>query len=297
MKTTLKFGLLGIAVLSITACDGLDPTSNKGEFYYSNPTTSNISFKVDGKDYEILPGHNDTIKLSSGVHKLENSQGDTFSFMVFDNNNGGILNPDNNVYYTVSEAYAVEGQAARFNPTTYKVTINGHEIEMAVRSANAPVIDGNLFKCSYQLGEPFPETVVINDRNSNGNIATKCFDKTELVQYISKEYGENLAPVSTGDETKDTINMTFSYDLPIANFTNPEVQATAEEVLALLKQFQDTNDTDIQDKLEKQFHKLSIDLVTVHTKNAATTPVSQNEEYNDFVNRTSDLRTYGIWTR
>lgn len=297
MKTTLKLGLLGIAVLSITACDGLDPTSNRGEFYYSNPTSSNISFKVDGKDYEILPGHNDIIKLSSGVHKLENSQGDTFSFMVFDNNNGGILNPDNHVYYTVSEAYAVEGKGARFKPITYNVTINGHEIEMAVRSANASVIDGNLFKCSYQLGEPFPETVVINDRNSDGNIASKCFDKTELVQYISKEYGENLAPVSTGDETKDSINMTFSYDLPAANFTNPEVQAKAEEVLALLKQFKDTNDTDLQEKLEKKFHKLSIDLVTVHTKDAATTPVLQNEAYNDFVNRTSDLRTYGIWVR
>lgn len=67
----------------------------------------------------------------------------------------GIINPNNLVYYTLSEAYVVEGKADRFKPTTYNVTINGHDVNMAVRSANAFVIDANLFKCSYLLGEPF----------------------------------------------------------------------------------------------------------------------------------------------
>lgn len=254
MKKRFKYAqwwLAAITVLTLSACDDFEPLSKKGEFYYSNPTASNISFKVDDKSYDILPGQRDIIKLSSGKHKLENSQGDIFSFMVFDNNNGGIINPDNHVYYTLSEAYAVEGKADRFRPATYEVVINGHELEMAVRSANATVIDANIFKCDYPLGEAFPDSITVNDRKSAGNIQSKCFDKPELIQYIATEYNENISPSTPDEATQDSVNISFSYDLPAADFTNPKLQAKAQELLALLKPLQDTNDTDVHEKLNK----------------------------------------------
>lgn len=300
MKKRFKYaqwGLAAITVLTLSACDDFDPLSQKGEFYYSNPTTSNISFKIDDKFYEVLPGQRDIIKLSSGKHKLENSQGDIFSFMVFDNNNGGIINPDNHVYYTLSEAYAVEGKADRFKPATYEVVINGHELEMAVRSANATVIDANIFKCDYPLGEAFPDSITVNDRKSVGNIQSKCFDKPELVQYIATEYNENISPDTPDEATQDTVNMSFSYDLPAADFTNPKLQAKAQELLALLKPLQDTNDTDVHEKLNKQAHQLMIELVEIHANSASSSTVAENEKYNNFVSQIGELRGYGIWGR
>lgn len=71
MKATFKLGLIFIAALSVSACDSLDFSSNKGKFQYSNPTTKNITFKFDGKSYDVLPGAKGIIKISSGMHKLE----------------------------------------------------------------------------------------------------------------------------------------------------------------------------------------------------------------------------------
>lgn len=300
MKKRIKYiqwGMAAIAILALSACDDFDPMSQKGEFYYSNPTTSNISFKVDDKPYEVLPGQRDIIKLSAGKHKLENSQGDVFSFMVFDNNNGGIINPDNHVYYTLSEAYAVEGKADRFKPATYEVVINGHELEMAVRSANATVIDANIFKCDYPLGEAFPDSITISDRKSVGNIQSKCFDKSELVQYIAKEYDENISPSTPDEATQDTVNMSFSYELPAIDFANPELQAKAEQLLALLKPLQNTNDTNIHDELNQQAHQLMMELVQIHANSASSSPVAENEKYNNFVSQIGELQGYGVWAR
>ncbi|MEY1388440.1 hypothetical protein AB7044_04890 [Providencia stuartii] len=297
MKTICKSGLLAIAMFAVSACDDFDPMSHKGEFYYSNPTNDNISFKVDNNDYNVLPGQRGIIQLASGKHTLENSQGELFSFMVFDNNNGGIINPNNLVYYTLSEAYVVEGKADRFKPTTYNVTINGHDVNMAVRSANAFVIDANLFKCSYLLGEPFPESITTHDQKLDGNIKSKCFDKAELIEYIANEYGEDLQPNMPGDALHDSINMAFSYELPTADFTDQSVQSIAEELVNLLKQLKETNDTAIHEKLNQQFHQLSIELVKAHTNNSASNSVSDNEQYNNFVHQVGELRGYGIWEK
>ncbi|WP_323636402.1 hypothetical protein [Pectobacterium polaris] len=294
MKGMLKFGLITIAALSVSACDSLDFTSNKGVFHYSNPTASNMVFKIDGKSYDVLPSQKDSIKLSPGEHKLENSKGNVFSFMVFDNNNGGIINPDNHVYYTLSEAYAVEGKGKSFKPATYEVTINGHQLEMAARSANASVIDANMFKCSYPLGEPFPDSIKISDKTSNGNIKSKCFDKPELIQYIETEYGEKLTANASGDQNKDSVNMVFNYDIPTTDGLDPKLQAQAEKMVDVLKELKKTSDTSIHDELSKKYTQLSIELVTLSTSDRSTHSVEQNKKYNDFVRQAGDFISYGV---
>ncbi|AOR63077.1 hypothetical protein [Pectobacterium wasabiae] len=294
MKATFKLGLIFIATLSVSACDSLDLTSDKGVFHYSNPTTKNITFKVDGESHEILPGGKGNIKISSGMHKLENSAGQVFSFMVFDNNNGGIINPDNHVYYTLSEAYAVEGKSNKFKPATYDVTINGHELEMSARSANATIIDANMFKCSYQLGEPFPDSITINDRSSNGNIKSKCFDKIELIDYISTTYKEDLKPESPKDEGNDSINMTFNYDIPTVKFLHADMQEKADAIVVLLKQLKESDDAGIHDKVNKNITQLSIDLVSVYAKHSSSLSKEEHQKYDDFIRHSGYFQTYGI---
>ncbi|KHN54449.1 hypothetical protein [Pectobacterium fontis] len=297
MKSVFKLGLICIATLSVSACDLLDFTSNKGKFQYSNPTEKNIKFKVDGESYDVLPGAKGIIKLSSGMHKLENSKGDVFSFMVLDENKGGIINPDNHVYYTLSEVYAVEGKENKFRPVTYDVTINGHQLEMPARSANASVIDASTFKCTYQLDEPFPESIKTSNRSSDGNIQSKCFDKKDMLDYLLNTYKEDLKPESPKDEGDDSINMVFSYDAPTVNFANADMQKDADGIISEVKKLKENNDVEAHEKISSNISKLYGDLITVYAKNTMTLPQEESEKYNNFIRQVGELQTYGVWAK
>ena len=158
MKIATKLTLLGAGALFLTACDNQDPDSTKNQFWYSNPTAQALTLKIDGQDHTLEPGKAAMLKLSPGMHKMQNSKGHQQDFMVYENNSGGIINPDNHIYYMLAEVYAGEGKSDRFKPALYENTINGYTFELPLRSANAVVIDHNLFNCSYPVGEAFPVT-------------------------------------------------------------------------------------------------------------------------------------------
>lgn len=294
MKNTLKLSVLGVAVLLAAACDSLDPDSTKNEFWYSNPANSALTFKVDDKDYTLEPGMTGSFKLSPGMHSIQNAKGEKYTFMVYENNSGGIINPDNHVYYMLSEIYATEGQGARFKPTLFDVTINGYELQMPVRSSNAVMIDHNLFNCSYPVGKPFPDEITTGDRKSVGNIKTKCFDKAELVAYIASDYGQNLAPAAPGDEIKDSVNMTFDYTIPVPAFKDAETQKQAVKLTGLLTQIKESDNADIHDKLNDEIHQTTVALVSASAKSSSSNTVAENEYHNDFMRQTGNFRGYGI---
>ncbi|WP_323637063.1 hypothetical protein [Pectobacterium polaris] len=297
MKATFKLGLIFIAALSVSACDSLDFSSNKGKFQYSNPTTKNITFKFDGKSYDVLPGAKGIIKISSGMHKLENSKGDIFSFMVLDDNKGGIINPDNHVYYTLSEVYAVEGKSNKFKPATYDVTINGHQLEMPVRSANASVIDASMFKCTYQLDEPFPKSIKISSRSSNGNIQSKCFDKKDMLEYLLDTYKEDLKPDSPKDEGDDSINIAFNYDAPMVSFINADMQKKADEIISEVNKLKENNDIKAHEEISSNVSQLYGDLITIYAKNTMTLPKEESKKYNEFIRQVGELQMYSVWAK
>ncbi|HEI8462127.1 TPA: hypothetical protein SLE68_001856 [Morganella morganii] len=294
MKTAIKLSVLGSAVLLMAACDSLDPDSTKNEFWYSNPTDTTLTLKVDDKEYTTEPGTAAKLKLSPGMHSIENAKGEKQNFMVYDNNSGGIINPDNHVYYMLSEVYAVEGQSDRFKPALYDVTINGHDLQMPVRSSNATLIDHNLFNCSYPVGTAFPEEITTSNRQSVGNIKTKCFDKAELVAYIESDYGEKLQPVAPGDELKDSVNMTFDYAIPEPKFKDAETQKQALKLTGLLKQINESDNPDIHDKLNKEIHQTTMDLVSASAGSASSNTVAENEYYNTFITQTGNFRAFGV---
>ncbi|WP_369310188.1 hypothetical protein [Providencia rettgeri] len=297
MKTLLTFGCLMVSLLLLSACDGFDSIGSKGKFYYSNPSTNNIRFKVDGKSYEILPNDHGVIMLSSGVHHLENDKGDITEFMVFENNSGGILNPNHFVYYTLSEVYAVDGKADRFKPTSYPITINGYQLNLPIRSANATVIDTNLFRCSYPIGEVFPDSITLHDDKLDGNIKSKCFDQLELVKYMANEYDQNLMPITFDDGDLNSINMTFNYEVPKVEFNDKTVQLKAQQLIKLIEKLKNTDDVDIHKKLNKEFHQATIELVEEHAAMATHNTVEENVKYNDFIQEVNMLIGNGIWIK
>lgn len=294
MKTAAKLSALGAGVLLLTACDSLDPDSTKNEFWYSNPTQQTLTFKVDDKDYALEPGKAAMLKLSPGMHKLQNAKGQQQDFMVYENNSGGIINPDSHIYYMLAEVYAVEGKSDRFKPALYDITINGYQFEMPLRSTNAVLIDHNLFNCSYPVGEAFPDEITTSNRQSNGNIKTKCFDKTELLSYIASEYGQNLEPATADDSHNDSINLTFNYTVPQPAFKDAETQKQATKLTDLLKQIHDSDDADIHDKLNKDIHKATTDVVGAAVKMMANSSVADNEYYNKFIHQSGEFSAYGV---
>ncbi len=294
MKWAVKAGLSGAIILSIAACDSLDPTSTKGEFHYSNPTNNTMTFKVDDKDYKVEPGATGQLSLSPGMHSMVNAKGEKSQFMVFDNNTGGIINPDHQMYYMLSEVYAVKGHEQRFRPAEYAVTINGHNLKMPLLSANATIIDHTFFACKYQLGEPFPDNITTLDKNTEGNIYNKCFDKTELLTYFEKEYNQKLDPSSENGDASDSVNTVFDYRIPEPKFKDPATQKQAEKIVTLLKKINDSTDPGIHEDVRKELFQATSDLVSADVKVAAKNTVEDNKYYNAFVEQTGRFRGYGI---
>lgn len=294
MKNFFKIGVLTGAVFILSACDQLDLDNKKNKFYYSNPSEKSISFNVDGKDYQVEPGKKGVLTLSPGEHYLQDSAGNKSTFMVYENNNGGILNPDNFMYYRLSEVYSVKGESERFKPAEYKVIINGYQLEMPLQSTNATLIDGNNFQCTYALGEPFPAEIRSRNRNDNGNIKTKCFDKPEIVEYIRTDYGEDLKPLSQEDEYNDSVNIHLDYTLPQPEFTDPDIQAEAEGLVTLLNQIKESHDPNIHNKLKDPLYEAMITLSKSYGDRAVKNSVEDNKYYNHFIEEGGKYQSYGI---
>lgn len=294
MKIAAKFTLLGAGVLLLAACDNLDPDSTKNQFWYSNPTDRVFTFNVDGQDYTLEPGKAAMITLAPGMHKMQNTKGLQQDFMVYENNSGGIINPDHHIYYMLAEVYAVEGKTNRFKPALYENTINGYQFKMPLRSTDAVVIDHNLFNCSYPVGEAFPDEIATSNRQSNGNIKTKCFDKPELLAYIASEYGQKLDPLTPEDSHSDSVNRIFNYSVPEPTFKDAETQKQAMKLTGLLKQIQTSDDPDIHNRLNKEIHQVTLDVVNAAVKAMPKNSVSDNEYYNKFINQAGEFSAYGV---
>lgn len=295
MKKILKYSSIIVFTILLSACDDMEILSGKGKFYYSNPSTNTVVFKLDGQSYDVLPDDHGAILLSSGLHQLENNDGHMTNFFVFENNSGGIINPNNFIYYTLSEVYAVDSKEDRFKPKNYPITINGHQLELPIRSSNATLIDANIFRCSYPVGEPFPDSITLYDDKLDGNIKSKCFDKMELIEYLANEYEQNLLPDSVSKNAVDSINLEFMYEVPTIAFDDVNVQLKAEKLVKLTTQLKNTEDVDIHKKVNQEFHNAIIELVHEHAGSSTSNTVSENIKYNNFIQEINILRENGIW--
>ncbi len=66
MNTILKYSCFIAAVILLSACDDMELLSGKGKFYYSNPSANTIRFKLDGKDYDVLPEDKGVVYFLAG---------------------------------------------------------------------------------------------------------------------------------------------------------------------------------------------------------------------------------------
>lgn len=297
MKNILKVSLCGALALLLSACDLNSLPAHHGEFYYSNPTNMPATIVVDQKSYEIAPYSFAMLKLNSGLHTMENEQGALISFMVFDFNEGGILNPAGHVYYALSEVYAKDVNSDRFKPVQYDVMINGYALKMPLKSANALVMGANYLPCSYPIGTPFPEHIVVGGNNAEGNIKRKCFDKPELLTYLQDNYEMDLTPASILDLGQDSISPMLIDQMPQAQFEDEKMQVVATQIIALLEQIKVSNDPKIHQTLNPQFHELILALLEAKSQSKNRSDPKSSQLYNNFIDHVSALRSHSVWVR
>lgn len=297
MKTRSMFSLCGVFSLLLSACDFSDSPERHGEFYYSNPTDTVASIVVDDKSYEMAPFSVGMVKLRSGMHTMKNAQGETISFMVFDFNNGGILNPSEQVYYALSEIYADEAHGNSFKPIQSEVMINGYTLTMPLKSANAVVMGGNYLPCGYPIGVPFPAHIIVGDSKMKGNIQSKCFDKPELLSYLKYQYEMDLTPESIRDYGRDSITAMPNLEIPPPSFPDAKMQEIAEQLVGLLETIKESDNPKIHQELNPQFHELILALLAAKQAVPERSDPKLNAIYNDFIDQVSAIRSQSVWVR
>ena len=297
MKFIFNFFVIVICIFFISACDEFELMGNKGKFYYSNPTINNVNFKVDENEYEVLPNENGFIRLSTGLHTMTDNKGNITRFMVFEHNSGGIINPYQFTYYTLSEVYTLEEKKLSLLQPSVHSSFYGHELFTPLKSTHAQVIDGNLFRCHYSVGEKLPSLITSQDDNLDENVISKCFDKNELIKYINAKASENKITELMIDKSVSLTNVDFTYEIPNVDFSDQNIQSIAHQLITLIIQLRDSDNTDIHNKLNTQFHQLSIEFVDAHIASTIEHGAIEKANYAKFFKQINQLQNSGVWIK
>ncbi|PXV69052.1 hypothetical protein CLV62_101321 [Dysgonomonas alginatilytica] len=285
-------GLLSVLVMAcmFSAC-GL---GDNEKFYLTNPTDKSIEVEIADQKYTVEPNGIVELNLTEGTYTMVLPDKETVKFKVFQNSTGGIINPTKSPHVIFTMIYVVDDKAASsFMPPTNVVLIDGVEYEGPIRTTDAMFIDNNIYRCTYPVGQPFPEVLTVGDQNSKGNMKSKFFTKNEFVDFFSKEavgdanfHEDNK---TAGGET--TITEKQSLVFPVADFENKELQEQANKLIATIKGYMDAETGSEQEKFQKQYHDNMMALVNAHKD---YTNVVESQKYNDFVGQAGSFIGLGI---
>lgn len=183
----MRFLALLLTLMTFISCD--DPFKRQ-DFYLSNPTAKEINVLIDDKQHVVASNSFEVLKLTVGIHELSyNDQKHTFN--VFKQNSGGIINPTLAPHYIYAMVYATEGNFDRFRSMAREVLIDGVMYEDNIKSTNALFIDNNFYRCTYFLGEAYPEEQVSYNKNTVGNFFNKFFTKAEFIAFYNEMLEED----------------------------------------------------------------------------------------------------------
>lgn len=224
-------------------------------FILDNPTDKAIKVEIDGKKYNIEPNKFEKLKLKAGKHNMKLSDGEDINFIVYSDSKGGVINPTGSDYIFVHMAYVVKGSEKNFAPAGEDIVIDGVEYNGPFGLANDLIIDKNIKGWKYDIHTPFPKKETTSDRNSKGNIRTKIFTKSEFINFFEEEtgtqgYHEVNKVVSDKPVLKEEVKA-VTYEVP--DFKSSEVKKYAEEIIALDKEYAETENGSRQTKIMKEY--------------------------------------------
>ncbi|MFM9401075.1 hypothetical protein ACKLNQ_03925 [Myroides odoratimimus] len=288
----LRLLALLLTIMTFISCD--DPFK-RHDFYLSNPTDKEITVSLDNQKYTLAPNTFEVLKLDNGVHELDYN-GQKNKFNVFKQNSGGIINPTLEPHYIFSMVYATEGNFDKFGSTAREVVIDDVLYEDNIKSTNALFIDNNLYRCTYFLGEEYPEEQITHNKNAVGNFYNKFFTKAEFIAF----YDEDLPAESKGFHQQNmvaggacTITEPNALELKLPDVPQEDVIASYKQEMALVEEFRTSTDAGRQKEIQKELFDLSMSRSKLDI-NYSKLSTEQNQSMNDFVHASGRISGAGI---
>lgn len=134
-----KFLLILFSIFFISCGTTNSTDNNEHIFYLDNPSNENIEIILDKQTYNLKPRTYEILKLKTGEHMAELSNGRKVYFKILANSKGGIINP-------TASSYVINNFIPYQKPNVY--------VEWAEPKQNTISIDNNIFTGPY---------IVIND--------------------------------------------------------------------------------------------------------------------------------------
>ncbi|MBB1140747.1 hypothetical protein [Myroides sp. WP-1] len=288
----LRFLAFLLTIMTFISCD--DPFKRQ-DFYLSNPTDQEIQVSIDDKTYVVAPFGYEVLKLKTGTHELT-YKGQKTAFNVFYHNTGGIINPTLEPHYIYSMVYATEGNFDKFGSTMTEVLIDGVPYEDNIKSTNALFIDNNFYRCTYFLGEAYPEEQITYDKKAVGNFYNKFFTKQEFVAFYDEMLDEEEKGYYEQNKTVEgqcTITESTTVDLVLPDVDQADVIASYKKEVALVEEFKNSTDAARQKAIHKELFDLSMSRSKLDINYSKLT-TAQNQSMNDFVHASGKISGAGI---
>ncbi len=288
----MKLFALLMAIVTLTSCDSV---LKNQDFYLSNPTDTEITVAIDEQSYALAANTFEVVKVKPGIHKL-NFDGKTTEFNVFTENTGGIINPTLSPHYIYSMIYAKEGSFDRFKSTDRKVIIDGILYEDNIKSTNALIIDNNLYRCKYMLGEAYPSEMVTHNKNTQGNFFNKFFTKQELISFFNDEAEDDYKDFHEKNKTnngENTITEVSERTLFTPNFSDEKLQELYQKQYDLVVEYRKSEDSKRQKAIQKELFDLSMTIAKMDIDYRALS-TEENQRMNDFSHQSGNIYGAGI---
>ena len=289
----MRFLALLLTVITFISCD--DPFKRQ-DFYLSNPTDASMQLTLDDQAYTLAPQSVELVKLKAGVHELIYKE-QKHAFTVFQQNSGGIINPALEPHYIYSMVYATEGNFDKFGSTRRAIEIDGVPYEDNIKVTNALFIDNNLYRCTYFLGEAYPEEQITYNKNTVGNFFNKFFTKAEFIAFYDEAVVEEdrgfhqLNRVENGNCTITEPSENAGVTIP--NIPNEELVASYKKEVELLEEFKKSTDASKQKSIQKELFDLAMSRAKLEINYSELT-TEQNQAMNDFVHASGRISGAGI---
>lgn len=288
----MKLFALLMAIVTLTSCDSV---LKNQDFYLSNPTDTEITVAIDEQSYALAANTFEVVKVKPGIHKL-NFDGKTTEFNVFTENTGGIINPTLSPHYIYSMIYAKEGSFDRFKSTDRKVIIEGILYEDNIKSTNALIIDNNLYRCKYMLGEAYPSEMATHNKNTQGNFFNKFFTKQELISFFNDEAEDDYKDFHEKNKTnngENTITEVSERTLFTPNFSDEKLQELYQKQYDLVVEYRKSEDSKRQKAIQKELFDLSMTIAKMDIDYRALS-TEENQRMNDFSHQSGNIYGAGI---
>lgn len=284
IRTVQPFLIAALAVL-LAACTDRIPT--RVDFHIDNPTSTPLRISIDGTPYEIAPGTQQAVTLSTGVHRLQAPLTGDIEFMVYGQRGtqGVLMNPTFSPYVLMREIYVVDDAAAKgFGAFNRTLSLDGVEY-----TGNFELREGLFMSRTWRfdLDEEFPDELVVYDARK-GSIPDKLFRKLDFVRYFEANYdeegrydAEHTPPVEPVAEYPDMHTLHV--------FSHAGVEAAAQPLRQLCNELLATTDPAEAARLQARYFDLQMAFTSATATLASELDQRDRPAYNAFVMSVSSL--------